>query len=45
MSKLRKIKRAIKPHYTCCGNKMKYKQSHDVYVCLLCGKEKGRWKE
>lgn len=37
---LRKIKRQMKPHYTCCGRKMQYKESHRIYICEICGKEK-----
>ena len=37
---LRKFKRKTKPHYTCCGRKMTYKESHRVYICEICGKEK-----
>ena len=37
---LRKIKRSMKPHYSCCGSPMLYKESHKVYICERCGKEK-----
>lgn len=42
---LRKFRRKTKPHYTCCGRKMQYKESHRVYICEVCGKEKRQRKK
>ena len=38
---LRKFrKRQRKPQYICCKHKMAYKESHGVYICEICGREK-----
>ena len=37
---LRRLKRQMKPHYSCCGRKMTFKEWGGVYVCEVCGKAK-----
>lgn len=36
---LRKGKRRHLNKTSCCGRKMDYKESHDLYICHICGKK------
>jgi transcription initiation factor IIE alpha subunit len=37
---LRKLKRKDLDIFRCCKKKMQYKESHNLYVCMICGKIK-----
>lgn len=37
---LRRNKRRHLIKASCCGCKMDYKESHDIYICNVCGKQK-----